>query len=214
MVLAVLGMSLPPAAAAEVHNEGGLKITRQHIPIRGSVYVPPPVYLPPHPILFPYYYPTSPPAEMPAYRSFYSSSDAAPLVGPYGLPLSALPWNNPGFKDYDEPPAPAMTRSLEPPQKYRLREAVVPREVPNAPANVAIILAHLPSAAPFWVDDHLTVSTGPMRYFESPPLTPGKKYVYTVRSVWFENGRWVGESVDVPVRAGQLTAVYLERVLK
>ena len=61
-----------------------------------------------------------------------------------------------------------------------------------------------------WVEGQRTSATGLVRDFESPPLTPGKKYLYTVRTAWYENGKWVGQSVEVPVRS-EAVAVYLER---
>ena len=50
-----------------------------------------------------------------------------------------------------------------------------------------------------------------MRYFSSPPLIPGKKYAYTARVVWFEDGKWVTQTQKVPVWAGRTTCVYLSK---
>jgi hypothetical protein len=49
-----------------------------------------------------------------------------------------------------------------------------------------------------------------MSYFHSPALTPGKKYHYTVRVDWLEDGGWVSQARQVPVEAGLVQAIYLQ----
>jgi uncharacterized protein (TIGR03000 family) len=46
-------------------------------------------------------------------------------------------------------------------------------------------------------------STGPARRFISPPLTPGKEYVYEVTVRWQESRREVTRTRSLPVRAGE-----------
>jgi uncharacterized protein (TIGR03000 family) len=67
----------------------------------------------------------------------------------------------------------------------------------------------VPKDAAVWFGDVRTEQTGALRLFESPPLAPGKEYVYTVRVAWQEAGNQVEESRDMTVRAGeQLTATF------
>jgi uncharacterized protein (TIGR03000 family) len=182
-------------------------------PPRGSFFETPPQTHSTEPILFRNHYPTTPPPAAQSYQSFFEDrSDPVSSVHPGRVPSSALPWNRPGFKPHDEPPTAAPTRELDLPEKYRLRKTLVSRAVPNASRNAAVIVAHLPKESPLWVEGRRTAATGTVRSFQSPPLPAGKKFLYTVRAVWFENGKWVGQSLEVSVRAGDMTALYLERL--
>jgi uncharacterized protein (TIGR03000 family) len=60
----------------------------------------------------------------------------------------------------------------------------------------------VPADAKIWMDDTQTTSTGPVRAFDSPPLTPGKRYTYEVRARWTENGHEVTQTQSIPVTAG------------
>jgi uncharacterized protein (TIGR03000 family) len=209
-LLAVLGVSLPAAVAADVHDDGGLVINRQHIPQKWRpFYGTPSKSHSPQPILFHYYYPTSAARSTQAFAGHRSRP--AVTGGLYGVPRSELPWKRPGFQDYNEPASPRRSGELDLPGKYQLRQTEVTHAVPKAPRNVAVIVAHLPPQSPLWVEGKRTAASGSVRSFASPPLTPGKKYLYTVRTVWFENGKWVGQTLEVPVEAGEMTAIYLDR---
>jgi uncharacterized protein (TIGR03000 family) len=76
---------------------------------------------------------------------------------------------------------------------------------------VTRVVAHLPEGAPLWIADEPTRQRGKLRHFESPPLTPGRKYAYTARVVWFEDGKWVSQTKDVPVWAGVTTCLFLTK---
>lgn len=73
----------------------------------------------------------------------------------------------------------------------------------------AILIAHLPEHAALWVEGTRTRSRGRTRYFQSPPLQPGRKYNYKLRVVWIEDGHWVGQTREVPVQAGIIEAIYI-----
>jgi uncharacterized protein (TIGR03000 family) len=73
------------------------------------------------------------------------------------------------------------------------------------------VMAHLPDGAKLWFDGKPTKQQGKVREFESPPLRPGKKYTYNVRMVWFEDGRWVHDTKEVPVSAGDVSCVFLSK---
>jgi uncharacterized protein (TIGR03000 family) len=60
-----------------------------------------------------------------------------------------------------------------------------------------------PADAQIWFDGALTNATGPIREFQTPPLTPGELYGYDVRARWHENGHEVTQVRRVQFAAGQ-----------
>jgi len=60
-----------------------------------------------------------------------------------------------------------------------------------------------PTDAQIWFDGAPTNSTGAVREFETPPLTPGEQYSYDVRARWHENGHEVAQVRHVQFAAGQ-----------
>src|SRR5947209_4905688 len=56
-------------------------------------------------------------------------------------------------------------------------------------------------------DDTPTISTGLVREFHTPPLTPGTRYGYNIRASWTENGRELVHTQQIPVVAGQRAEV-------
>jgi uncharacterized protein (TIGR03000 family) len=112
----------------------------------------------------------------------------------YGITPGILPWQRPDYRGYAE-----RTRPAQPPppvvkaqsQRYTITITVLPQTAEGADPNVAVVMAHLPEDALVWFDDYATKSKGMVRYFESPPLTPGRHYYYTARVVWHEGGEWV-----------------------
>ena len=69
--------------------------------------------------------------------------------------------------------------------------------------NKAHVRLRVPENAEIWVNGVKTKQTGELRYFFSPPLTPGKKYSYQIRLRWMKDGKPVEESQRIPVQAGQ-----------
>jgi uncharacterized protein (TIGR03000 family) len=72
-------------------------------------------------------------------------------------------------------------------------------------------MAHLPKGAPLWLEGEPTKQRGKLRHFVSPPLMPGYAYTYTARAVWFEDGKWVSQTKEVPVWAGATTCLFLAK---
>jgi uncharacterized protein (TIGR03000 family) len=70
-------------------------------------------------------------------------------------------------------------------------------------SNAAVIDVQLPAGAVVLFGKQKTTSIGPARRFISPPLTPGKEYVYEVTVRWQEGGREVTRTRSLPVRAGE-----------
>ncbi len=131
---------------------------------------------------------------------------------PYGVPNRLLPWKQPGYRGYYETtrptqPPPAIVTAA--PQKYTITITLLPYKPKGVDPNIGILMAHLPENALIWFNEHPTTSWGMVRYFESPPLAPGKEYYYTARLVWHENGKWVSMTERVPIGAGQMHCIYL-----
>jgi uncharacterized protein (TIGR03000 family) len=128
---------------------------------------------------------------------------------PFGVRAAAFPWNQVGFEDYNETPQAPRDSSISEPKKYVLEVTTLPQAASAARTETAVLIAHLPDQAAFWVEGTRTRSTGRTRYFQSPPLSPGRKYTYRVRAAWMENGRIVSQTRTVPVQAGLIQAIYL-----
>jgi uncharacterized protein (TIGR03000 family) len=75
------------------------------------------------------------------------------------------------------------------------------------PDTSAHVTVNVPADARLWFDGTATTSIGPIRYFNSPPLTPGSRYSYRVRARWNENGQEVTQTQQVAVTAGAHVSV-------
>jgi uncharacterized protein (TIGR03000 family) len=78
----------------------------------------------------------------------------------------------------------------------------------NAHPNAAAIDVMVSPNAKLWVDGVETRQQGTARFFESPPLVPGKTYTYDVKAVWMdENGKKVERHRTIEVQAGSHVTV-------
>jgi len=68
--------------------------------------------------------------------------------------------------------------------------------------GAARIEMHVPAGAQVWIEGKKMTSTGDVRRFVSPRLTPGQAYTYDIRVSWNENGREVRKDRQVTLRAG------------
>jgi uncharacterized protein (TIGR03000 family) len=68
--------------------------------------------------------------------------------------------------------------------------------------NRARVNVSVPADAEITFNGAKTTSTGSVRKFQSPPLTPGKQYSYEVQARWIENGKEVTQTQEVQVTAG------------
>jgi uncharacterized protein (TIGR03000 family) len=166
----------------------------------------PPSFFPDHDFYYPFYYP----ALTALSRSSAGEAAGRPALPPvdlvrFGVSAAALPWNQIGFKEYDEP-LETMGSTF---RKYDLATNSLSQASLTARSSSAVLIAHLPEHAAFWVEGTRTRSEGRTRYFQSPPLRPDRKYNYRVRAAWIENGRWTIQTRMVPVQAGTVQAVYL-----
>ncbi len=74
-------------------------------------------------------------------------------------------------------------------------------------AEAAKIKVFLPAGAVLHVDGSLTQATGEIRNFVSPPLVPGKRFLYTLRATWKEGGKEIERERVVRVESGQESTV-------
>jgi uncharacterized protein (TIGR03000 family) len=65
----------------------------------------------------------------------------------------------------------------------------------------------VPADAVVWVEGQKTAQTGADRVYVSPPLEPGKEYLYDVKARWERGGKPVERTRTVRVRAGQRVPV-------
>jgi uncharacterized protein (TIGR03000 family) len=81
----------------------------------------------------------------------------------------------------------------------------------TAEAKPAKLIVRLPANAKLVIDDTATKSTGSVRSFETPPLEVGKKYSYTLKATWMEQGKEVVRQKDVIVQGGRVADIDLRR---
>jgi uncharacterized protein (TIGR03000 family) len=80
-----------------------------------------------------------------------------------------------------------------------------------APADKALLVVRLPAGASLTIGDAVTKQTGPERTFVSPPLEPGKTYVYDLKATWDDNGKSKTVTRQAKVAAGRRTVVDLTK---
>jgi uncharacterized protein (TIGR03000 family) len=70
------------------------------------------------------------------------------------------------------------------------------------PSNVARVRVIVPEGAKVWFDGAETQQSGTVRMFESPALTPGREYTYSIKAQWRDaDGKEVTRTKPVDVRA-------------
>jgi len=79
-----------------------------------------------------------------------------------------------------------------------------PQAVDND-AHIRVIVPD-PNAQVFF-NGALTQQTGPDRFFETPALSPGNNYTYTIRANWTQNGQPMSKERTLNVTAGQWSVV-------
>jgi uncharacterized protein (TIGR03000 family) len=88
--------------------------------------------------------------------------------------------------------------------------AYYPQDPPED-VNAATIHMSVPGGAQVWFDGAATAQSGADRVFVSPPLTPGREYVYHVRVQWSENNKAVERNRDVTLRAGERVNLNIDK---
>src|SRR5262249_49731986 len=77
-------------------------------------------------------------------------------------------------------------------------------------AAPATLVVTLPADAKLSIDDYVTNSTSEQRTFQSPPLTPGKTYSYTLKAEIMRGNKPQVVTKEVTIRAGEETPVSIE----
>lgn len=141
-----------------------------------------------------------------------AASLATPLwaSGPPWNAPSVPPWERSSYHPYREPQQ--VVRQVVPhseqahPEPERYTVVITPLKDPHKldDANAVHLVAHVPENAKVWIEGNPTTQTGAMRDFVSPPLTPGKNYLYTIRVDWMEGTKPVSQTNKVLVRAGEI----------
>ena len=103
--------------------------------------------------------------------------------------------------EFTGPHIPASHRNAVPPAGVS-QSFYPPATNTTLTAARAHVTVTVPAGAQVWFDNHLTTTTGSVRQFDSPVLTPGGRYGYEVRARWTENGREVTQTQLVAISAG------------
>ena len=88
-----------------------------------------------------------------------------------------------------------------------LATAPVGPPAPLVQDNAVYIRVQVPPDAEVWVEGQKMTQQGPVRFFDSPPVTPGRAYVYHIQARWKEDGHDVDEVREVTVYAGSRVGV-------
>jgi uncharacterized protein (TIGR03000 family) len=81
----------------------------------------------------------------------------------------------------------------------------------RAPAKLKLFV---PPLAELEIEGHKTKSKGETRTFITPPLVPGKKYMYTLKLTWVKDNRAIVRMAVAHVRAGVETVLDLRPTSK
>ncbi len=137
--------------------------------------------------------------------SVYSNS-AYPALPNYNMSSSVpLPYSVQSYSYSPTGVTPSGNLLATPNYGYGLPELTPPVANLRAGGNTHVVMeVHLPTPdAQLWVEGQKTTHTGKWRWYISPPLIAGDRYLYNFRASWYENGQEVIQNRQVPVRAGQ-----------
>ena len=144
---------------------------------------------------YPYY-----PAYRPSISAIPSYSSAINRYNGYIPGNTYRPGFDPGFAADYARIAPSASRPGPAPSRFYIPTPTAADRGPAA--DSAQIEVVVPGDAAVWFNDWKGKSTGPLRRFQSPPLTPGQKYTYAVKASWEKNGEPVTQTRQVLISAG------------
>jgi len=130
------------------------------------------------------------------YRPFYGSYYSSPYYGDYGWSSG---WSPGYYSSSYMAPSGSYTMPYEG-GTPSYSSGYTPQG--DTATNAAHVTVRAPANARVWIGGWETPNTGAVREFDSPSLTPGKKYSYEVKAQWEENGRPVTQTQEVDVSAG------------
>jgi uncharacterized protein (TIGR03000 family) len=92
--------------------------------------------------------------------------------------------------------------TMMPAPRGALAEEMGPAGDDDVEPSTAVIRMHVPFNAELWFEGKKMASTGVVRRFETPPLTPGAGYLYEIRARWRWGKRKMSETRTITVHAG------------
>ena len=163
------------------------------------------------------------------YHGFYGFGLGVGLGYGLGFPWYYGDYNNggnyPGYYDngYDYPP-PASSLGAYPDtgasaiaaNQYSYQNpsvGTVPDSARRPDENAIYVRVQVPPNAEVWFEGQKTTQNGPVRFFQSPPLAPGREYVYHLRARWSQNGHEVNLLREVKVYAGDKFSIDFTKML-
>jgi uncharacterized protein (TIGR03000 family) len=139
------------------------------------------------------------------YREYYAFGrgyGVANFPGPVPGPAYYWDWTSPWRREFVlRPPPPDSVHAVTEEQPHVILTA------PPATTPVVHFTVEVPPDAEVYLEGVKTTQTGSNRLFVSPPLTPGKQYVYEIRARWSDNGRPVEQMRSLVVTAGDRLTV-------
>jgi uncharacterized protein (TIGR03000 family) len=129
------------------------------------------------------------------YYGGYYPSYGGYYTGDYGVPVMSS-------GQYAYPSAPFAYPSAPDASTYSSVAGSPGAPTAMADPNAVFIRVQVPADAEVWLEGEKTAQTGRVRFFESPPVTPGRKYVYHIRARWNEDGQVADEVREATVYAG------------
>jgi len=143
------------------------------------------------------------------YRSPYAHYGYRPYYGSYGY----NPYLSNTYPSYDSGyygsygAAPLYYGDATHGSSPGAYQAFYPPTTVTMPSDTSAHLSvSVPAGAEIWFDGAATTSTGTVRQFNSPPLTPGQ-HSYQIRARWNENGHEATQSQQVEVTPGAHVSV-------
>jgi uncharacterized protein (TIGR03000 family) len=136
----------------------------------------------------------------PSYGGYSPSWGASPS---YYSNFASGPVYAPGYSTYAYQPAQTYSGAATPAGSTAGSDQSSLVSTSPVPADSsASVTVTVPADARLWFENTPTNLTGEVRQFNSPPLTPGTRYVYDVKASWYENGKKVTQTQTVEVTAG------------
>jgi uncharacterized protein (TIGR03000 family) len=105
----------------------------------------------------------------------------------------------------DSTPAPPPAKDAKDPKKISATD--VPVAYNGLPLNRGQVLVYAPANAKLYADGHATTLTGAERTFQTPDLSEGKDFQYTLKIEYAEGTETKTQTKQVVVRGGHRTVV-------
>lgn len=117
-----------------------------------------------------------------------------------GTGVADFPGNVPGPRQIPDR-RPVFTSYPENGEFYVRAGQVVPETTLN-PSVTGRFQVEVPPEAQVWIEGKPTNQVGAQRAFASPPLQPGKTYLYEIKARWLENGKPIEQTQTIALQIG------------